>query len=126
MHSFEDTIAIHDELVDVMPDSSYTIEFERDLQFAVEGTCVLHFMIQYENLAGDLFESYYWAKYKTNIPDIGFQMVQKDGKEGIAIIRKTIPVDSIFTLLDFRGGPFIYTKDEADHMREVFKEVYKR
>lgn len=87
---------------------------------------VLHFLIQYTNPAGALFDYYYWAAYWHHEIPYGIGVVVDSAKGRMTSFLnypQGVSVDSILTLHDQNHDWYIYTRDEAKKMDAYFERL---
>jgi hypothetical protein len=95
--------------------------FDWEIQNVVEGKFILHFLFQYSNPAGFLFDYYYWAAYNGIIPSYGIGLRKTNKGEEIVWVSRVVTPDSVLTLLDSNEDSHIYSRKEADEMNELYE-----
>lgn len=84
---------------------------------------VLHFLLLYENDAGALYDTYYWARYYSSpLRGITYRVVTKDGM-GILIDIDEETKKNYLRLKDKNESSFLYPPDEAKAIREFIDKA---
>jgi hypothetical protein len=83
---------------EILPSDSTTIEFLHSVNFIVEGRFTLHYLVFYENNEGALYDTYYWAAYKTKPLRFSKSIIGWEGS--IGIVSYAFPIKDIFNSIE--------------------------
>lgn len=108
--------------IEVLPNEEHQFDFSRTIKAAdlEKQECVVHYMVLYENEAGNLYDSYMWMRFnfKKTLP---FQYATKDWVNVKPIIDEN-EVTQAIKHKDSHFSTHMYSKDSAEIIWDLAEE----
>lgn len=111
---------------DIKPGDTCDFQISHDVKYVYDQKFTMHFLLLYRNEAGDLFDTYYWARFKT-IPFVWkteFAIIDGQLAYRIGVDKKQ--VKEFITLYDQNTSWRLYSKSDAENILSFFEHLSKK
>jgi hypothetical protein len=97
----------------VMPGDSITLMFAREVTYAQDSVLTMHYLVVYQNPIGDMYDTYYWARYRMgNMPIRPLLIRQVRGRDTLQTMGASVDMTNMLEPFDTNESRFIYPRTE--------------
>ncbi len=107
-------------LRELQPDDTLSLAFNHVVRKATDATFVLHLLMLYENDAGQLYDTYYWARYRLKQPVASVQL--RRTAHGVRAEWGWRRSDLI-EYVDQNESSYVYAREEAESIRNAVRRA---